>query len=288
MQTLQILKRQIDLSVQLLGVVKTTKTMAAVAWHQFGNALASLEHYEEAVSLGLGALLGHQEEKQEARDTGPAAVIAFGPDHGLCGRFTDDVALATHAWMGRQNRETLLAVVGARLAERLEDMGHPRREVLFSAPSSVPMVGVLAQEILLFLDALRQKKPSGIGLIYARHQERLGLSIEEVSLIPVHLRPPARPAPSTRSLPLFPASRQALLSTFISERIVIELFRAVANSAAAEAFSRLSAMQAAETHLDEHIADLDQKYRASRQEKITGELLEIVSGFEAILARKKP
>ncbi|MEM1022326.1 MAG: FoF1 ATP synthase subunit gamma [Myxococcota bacterium] len=59
------------------------------------------------------------------------------------------------------------------------------------------------------------------------------------------------------------------------------LFRACAESAASEHGSRLSAMQAAERNLDERLESLTQVQRRARQDSITAELLDLVSGFEA-------
>jgi F-type H+-transporting ATPase subunit gamma len=41
-------------------------------------------------------------------------------------------------------------------------------------------------------------------------------------------------------------------------------------------------MQAAEKNIEERLADLNADYRQQRQNSITGELLDIVSGFEAL------
>ena len=56
----------------------------------------------------------------------------------------------------------------------------------------------------------------------------------------------------------------------------------LAEAIASEHASRLAAMQAAERNIEERRDDLQQLYRQPRQETITRELLDVVSGFEAV------
>jgi F-type H+-transporting ATPase subunit gamma len=51
---------------------------------------------------------------------------------------------------------------------------------------------------------------------------------------------------------------------------------------ASENAARLAAMQAAEKNIEERLTVLNAEYRQQRQNVITGELLDIVSGFEAL------
>jgi F0F1-type ATP synthase gamma subunit len=54
------------------------------------------------------------------------------------------------------------------------------------------------------------------------------------------------------------------------------------NSLAAEHGGRLAAMQAAEKNIDERLEEVTGRFRRVRQEQITSELLDVVSGFEAL------
>lgn len=76
-------------------------------------------------------------------------------------------------------------------------------------------------------------------------------------------------------------AQEVLLSRLLRQYLFVSLFRACAESAASEHGSRLSAMQAAERNLDERLESLTQVQRRARQDSITAELLDLVSGFEA-------
>jgi F-type H+-transporting ATPase subunit gamma len=67
----------------------------------------------------------------------------------------------------------------------------------------------------------------------------------------------------------------------VRQHYFVVLFRACAESLAAEHGSRLAAMQAAEKNVDERLEEVTGRFRRVRQERITSELLDVVSGFEA-------
>jgi F-type H+-transporting ATPase subunit gamma len=73
-----------------------------------------------------------------------------------------------------------------------------------------------------------------------------------------------------------------LLRHLIHQYLFITLFRACAESQASEHASRLAAMQSAEGNLEERLEAVTTTFRRARQNAITSELLDVVSGFEAI------
>ena len=66
-----------------------------------------------------------------------------------------------------------------------------------------------------------------------------------------------------------------------------QLFLAVTESLAAENASRLASMQSAERNIEERVDELSQAVRHRRQQEITEELLDIVSGFEAVVSDRR-
>jgi F-type H+-transporting ATPase subunit gamma len=86
----------------------------------------------------------------------------------------------------------------------------------------------------------------------------------------------------TRVLPTFTIERDNLFSSLFHQYIFVSLFRALAESMASENAARLLSMQSAEKNIDERIEQLNALYRSERQNAITSELLDIVSGFEAL------
>jgi F-type H+-transporting ATPase subunit gamma len=76
--------------------------------------------------------------------------------------------------------------------------------------------------------------------------------------------------------------RERLFSALIHQYLFVSLYRAFAESLASENAARLAAMQNAERNIEERLGELNRQYHQQRQTAITSELLDIVSGFEAL------
>jgi len=92
---------------------------------------------------------------------------------------------------------------------------------------------------------------------------------------------PTQPSES-RSLPTYSMERPQLLSALIGQFLFSQLYRAYAESLTSENASRLMTMQSAEKNIEERLAELNTEYHGQRQGQITSELLDIVSGVEAL------
>ena len=71
-------------------------------------------------------------------------------------------------------------------------------------------------------------------------------------------------------------------ASLILEHIYLTLYRATAQSLASENTSRLASMQAAEQHIDETLESWRSLYHRKRQNAVTREILDVVSGYEAM------
>jgi F-type H+-transporting ATPase subunit gamma len=73
-----------------------------------------------------------------------------------------------------------------------------------------------------------------------------------------------------------------LLSALVRQFLFVTLYRTLAESLAAENASRLAAMQVAERNISERLEELRTAYHQQRQSLITEELMDVISGFEAL------
>ena len=78
----------------------------------------------------------------------------------------------------------------------------------------------------------------------------------------------------------------ATLRALIRGYLFVSLFRACAESLASENASRLAAMQRADKNIDELLEDLNRTFHRQRQNGIDEELFDVISGFEALSAKK--
>jgi F-type H+-transporting ATPase subunit gamma len=294
MESLELLHRQLGGLEDLRTIVKTMKALSGASIRQYEQAVAALGGYYRAVERGLFVAL-----QDTAHDPGLArpksrpgrlGAIVFGSDHGLCGRFNEDIAeyaLARLASMADDPVDRRVLAVGSRAALNLEHAGQTIEED-FLVPSSAAQITLTVQQILLKVDEWRaQADVSTVHLFYNGHTGGRGRRPTHFQLLPVDLaalrKLPEGRWPS-RSLPTFSMDRDRLLSRLIHQYLFVAVARACAESQASEHASRLSAMQSAERNLDDRLHDVTASYRRARQGVITAELLDVVAGFEAITA----
>ena len=290
MESLEFLHSQLENLQDLRDIVKTMKSLSAVNIHQYEQAVWALHSYNHTVELGLQAVLQDMARipaPQSSRHQQPRmGAVLFGSDHGLCGRFNEEIINHELNSMATNPTTRLLLAVGSRVAASLEHNGHAV-EASFQFPGSAALITTTVQQILLKIDAWREhENVHQVYLFYNRHTKGGNFYPTNMELLPVDLRRFHRmettPWPSRR-LPTFSMQREQLLSRLLRQYFFIKLFHACAESQASEHASRLSAMQSAERNLNDRIEQVTMSYRRARQNSITSELLDIVSGSEAII-----
>ena len=290
MSGLEELRHKLDSLGDLQSIVRTMKALSAASVRQYERAQEALTDYYRTVELGLHVVLRRHPDIPEARRRGPAraAAVVFGSDHGLCGRFNEEIV----GYVGERMAATPagagpfpVVAVGARVAEQLEESGQPV-EGDYLTPSSSERITATVQQLLLKIDEWQNERAiDHVYVFYNRHPGGARYQPTGIQLLPVDLRRFRRLEEAswpTRIPPTFTMAGEELLSALLRQYFFVTLFRACAESLAAEHNSRLAAMQNAEKNIDERMGEVNGAYRRERQGAITAELLDVVSGFEAL------
>lgn len=291
MPTLGSLHHTVATVENLQGIVRTMKTLAAASIRQYEQAVAAVADYERAVRLGLTAILGEAAPLRPQPNPASSSqrelivgVMAFGSDHGLCGRFNEDLAGHIRATLAEFPRHRhRIMVVGVRLAAVLESMGLVPEQTFYTPAAATGIVQTLRQ----LLPALEQWRSAGVErLLLCQQHPQAGMHPTPRTLMLLPLDPATLQSPGPwpgRSLPGHYGHRETLLATLLSEWLFVAFFRACAESLASEHASRLLAMQNAERNIEDKLTALRTLYQQQRQEAITTELLDVIVGFEALL-----
>lgn len=290
MQTLEAVRRRIDTTQDLHGIVRTMKSLAAVSIRQYEQAADALQDYADNVETGLRAVLRFGPiHAGETPDTtgGHAGVVVFGSDHGLCGRFNDEVvdfAQERVPAFGVDLGQARRIAVGARAADRLEAEG-AAAEAWLTLPGSVDRLVDTAYAVIERVEDWRGRGVDHVLLVHNRRGRETAAAPTVHQMLPLpapwleRLRHESWPS---RSLPQFRTEPSRLFAGLLRQHLFVTVFRAAAESLASEHASRLASMQAAERNIDERLEELQSAYRQQRQRAITDELLDLVAGFEAL------
>lgn len=290
METLSSLRRQIHNAEDLQSIVKSMKAMAAASIWKYQQAVASLEDYERTVELGLQIVLGACAEKIEIAQPPlqePIGAVIFGSEQGMVGNFNDEIvryAVRRLDALDVPVKGRSLIAVGRRVHGKLENARQPVA-LTMRMPTSIVGIRPAVQHLMVQLDTWReQENVEGILLFFNAPTAGTQYEPQGEQLIPVNLNwlQHLQEEPwQSNSLPTFDMSWDALFADLIREYIYVMVFGAFAASLSAENASRLSAMEAAESNIEDRLGELEQRYHQVRQRSITSELLDIVAGAEA-------
>ncbi len=288
MQTLESLSRKIQTAHELLAVVKTMKSLAAVSIRQYERAVESLEAYRGVIDAGWQALLRTgRGEMPESPVTGAVCMI-IASDQGMCGQFNE--AILNHAlnqvpMLTKDVPELVFWIFGDKLRGALKDAGYAE-EAHFTVPGSLSSIRSRVQEVIQKIEQYRSKQ--GIEHFYVCHSTTSERGIYRqvcTRLLPLDTAwalGHAKKKWPTRCLPLIGLPPDLMFKHLFQQHLFVFLFRAFAQSIAGENAARLMAMQAAEKNILERLEGLQAGFRELRQAAITAELLDIISGFEAV------
>ena len=290
MQSIESIRKNIKSAEDLRDIVKTMRTLAAVNIHHFEQAVRSLGDYYRSVEMGFQVVLrdGAVSALEQGNAKGGTYYIVFGTDQGLCGGFNDQIAdYAVHEITGGKGpaEDDVLVCMGERALANLEER---KLDVTGFYPLPGGLSGItlsVHQTVMNITDLQMKGKISRVTLFYHKLTSQITYNPQTVILLPMDrawIESIQQKKWPTHVLPAFTMERERLFSALFRQYIFVSLFRAFAESMASENAARLLSMQSAEKNIDERIEQLNALYRNERQSAITGELLDIVSGFEAL------
>lgn len=287
METLERLARKIRTAHDLLSVVKTMKSLAAVNVRQFETAARSMDEYSRVIETGWQALFRNHVHIQSGKRSSVAVCLVIGSDQGMCGQFNDAIvqfAMDETSSLKTQGVIPYYWTAGERVRAGVEEEN--KVEQHFFLPSSQDAISDLMFTIVQHFAGLHEKQQIEMLFLYYNRLGRGGM-YESVSLqvLPFDTKwskQHKETSWSSRSLPIIGMDMDAFFEHIFRQHIFASIYKAFAQSLASENAARLSAMQAAEKNILELEEKLQGKFRETRQSAITAELLDIISGFESL------
>jgi F-type H+-transporting ATPase subunit gamma len=287
--TLINLQRRQKSAGDMASVVRTMKAMATSNITQYEMSVQSLQDYYRTISLGIHAcfkkerisLIADHHDKKNSK----SVAIIFGSDQGLVGRFNDTVSSYAQDIIKDIPGQTEIWVVGDRVYALLLD-GNFSPTKRFGVPNSVSAITPLVNEILIKSEEYRQRDQFySFYIFHNTPMEGAHYRPESQQLFPPDKKWEEDIASMewpSQNVPQVIGGTENTLRTLISEYLFVSLYKASAESLAAENASRLEAMERAEKNIDEMLDDLKRGYNRLRQSTIDEELFDVIAGFEAL------
>jgi F-type H+-transporting ATPase subunit gamma len=126
------------------------------------------------------------------------------------------------------------------------------------------------------------KKYDKIILVYNRFKNAAVSELMTEQFLPIVSEETVDKENTTEADYIFEPNKQQIVEELIPKSLKIQFYKAVIDSFASEHGARMTAMHKATDNAEELLKDLKLKYNKARQASITNEILEIVSGAEAL------
>jgi F-type H+-transporting ATPase subunit gamma len=276
MEQLPRLQARISSLRELRDLVRALRALAASHVQEAQGALDGIRRYVEVVedAIAEGAALLPETDGPPPSPLPPSAsaLIVICSEHGFAGAYNE--RLLDRAVIERRERQALV-VIGRRGAALAAERG---LDVDRSFAMATHVGGVLGvtRRVADYLAAV----PTA-DVVYASY--RRGSDVEEEIRRILPLDPALLAGAERRSSPLHHLAPDALLQSLAGEYLFAEITRAVMESLASENSSRLRVMEMADHNIGDKLESLRRTENTLRQESVTSELLDVVTGSEAIL-----
>jgi F-type H+-transporting ATPase subunit gamma len=297
MASLKALKGRITSVKSTQKITKAMKMVAAAKLRRAQQAAEQGRPYAtrmESVMASLAArvVIGPQSPKLLAgtgRDETHLIVLATS-DRGLAGAFNTNIVRAARRAADdliAQGKTVYFYLVGRKGRAVIQRL-YPKQIIHQHDTSAIKFVS-FADAQAIANDVVERYQSDGIDVVhlfYARFQSALVQEPVGQQIIPVPMSTGAASAGTLAAGPSaaveYEPEEEEILATLLPRNVAVQIFRALLENAASEQGSRMTAMDNATRNAGDMINRLTIQYNRTRQAAITTELVEIISGAEAL------
>jgi len=293
MANLKDLKTRINSVKSTQKITAAMKMVAAAKLRRAQDAAESGRPYSTRMRQVIGNLASKADPSSapqllvgNGKDQAHLLVI-MSADRGLCGGFNGSITRQTRAEVARlkaENKTVKLLMVGRKSADAL------RREfgdMYIDQHEGLQGTSVNYDDAASIADTIRSKFEAGefdvCTLIFNKFKNAITQEITLTRLIPAKVDESDAADNDAAAVSYeYEPEEDELLASLLPRNLSTQIYSALLESSAAELAARMTAMDNATRNAGELIDRLTLVYNRTRQANITSELIEIISGAEAI------
>ncbi|MBE9556773.1 MAG: F0F1 ATP synthase subunit gamma [Proteobacteria bacterium] len=290
-----------DLKTRIASVKSTRKITSAMKMVAAAKLRRAQEHAEAARPYAerMDRMLGALAAAAAGRPGAPAMLAGTGKDdvhllivatadRGLCGGFNSSIVRASRArirdlrdagktvkilCVGKKGHDQMRREYDSIIIDVVTDIGKP--SLTFAD------AGDVADKVTRMYEA---GEFDICTIIYNRFQSAMTQIVTPQQLIP--FAPPeaagGEEAADANALYEYEPEESVILDALLPRNVSVQIYRALLENAASEQGARMTAMESASRNAGDMIDSLSIQYNRARQAAITSELIEIISGAEAL------
>jgi len=289
MPSLKDLKNRIGSVKSTQKITSAMKMVAAAKLRKAQEqALASRPYtslMDSVVSKISSKAIGSSIDLLSGKEIKTHLLVVFSADRGLCGGFNGSITRTVRSEIKKLKDDGInvkLLMVGKKSADALNrEFGDLFVEKIDgnSAKPNYTDAEVLAKKII---DLFENNEFGVCKVIFNKFVSAITQEVTFKSLIPVEVKNDEIDENDSSSIYEFEPSEEEILNDLLPRNLATQLYSSQIESTASELAARMTAMDNATRNAGEMIDNLTLQYNRTRQAVITKELIEIISGAEAL------
>ncbi len=210
-------------------------------------------------------------------------IIFVTADKGLCGGFNIQTIKKVQALMKKYKDKKVKVRLRAIGRKGIDFFKFQGIDLLTSdiGVSSSPTYDKAGEIIKAAIEDFESGATDKIILVHNGYKNMISQELKVVDVVPIE-EPTAKESHSKSMMELEPEDDETILNSLMNKYFEYNMYYALIDSLAAEHSARMQAMDNATNNASERVHQLTLAYNKARQESITTELIEIISGVESM------
>jgi len=291
MATLRDIKRRIVGVKNTQQITKAMKMVAAAKLRRAQDNIINARPYSRKIIEVLYDLLASQKDFQdpllENREVKNILIISITSDRGLCGSFNMNVIRETLNLLEGEYNDLMktgnikLVCIGKKSVDFFS-----RREVNIRSKYSGLFSNLSFTDVSKIIDDIRRgyinQEYDKVLIVYNEFKSIIQQKLTVEQLLPIVPKTNTTNTSNKNIDYIFEPGKDEIIKSMLPKYLATQFWRMLLESYAAELGARMTAMEMATDNAKELINELKLKYNKERQAAITKEILEIVSGANAL------
>jgi F-type H+-transporting ATPase subunit gamma len=273
--------QKITKAMQMVAAAKLRKAQdAAQTARPYAERMAAVIANLASGVSGDGApklLVGTGSDKRQL-------LVVATSDRGLAGGFNTSIVRAARERINTltaEGKDVRVLVIGRKARDQLRRLVGDRSVGFYEAGGN-PSLDVAEQVSAKIQELFEAGDVDVVSLIYSRFKSVISQIPTVKQLIPAEVAAGSQPVDLKGAAYDYEPDEAAILETLLPRNITTQVFAAMLENQAGFFAAQMTAMDNATRNAGDMIASLTLQYNRSRQAQITKELIEIISGAEAI------
>jgi F-type H+-transporting ATPase subunit gamma len=287
MASLKDIRLRIDSTKNTQQITKAMKLVSAAKLRKAQHNITNMRPYAVTLKNVIGNIAATQKvshplmtKKENVKNV---LMVVLTSDRGLCGGFNSNINKFTEKFITENStrfEKIDFIFIGRRGADYFARKNIKGLENILKLEKDISyeLARGVAEKLIAHYEEGHYDE---VRMVYNEFKSAISQKVVCETLLPVEVEKPTTTNSFSTDM-IFDPAPEVIIEDLLKKNFNLQVYRAMSESVASEHGARMTAMENASNNARDMISKLTLTYNKVRQEKITTELTEIVSGAESL------